>query len=168
MSNQKTNLRVASIIEESVVDGTGIRLAVFTQGCQHHCHGCHNPQTWDLNAGQLVSIDSIVKTYNDNPLLDGVTFSGGEPFLQPEPLSELAKKIHEAGGNVWSYTGYTYEQLINIPDQSIHRLLSNVDVLVDGRYIESQRDLTLQFRGSKNQRILQLENGLVVKQLKVA
>lgn len=157
-------LLIAGIIEESVVDGTGIRLAVFVQGCHNECPGCHNPQTWDMNKGKLIGIKDIEAMYKNNTLLDGITFSGGEPFLQPVPLTMLAKKIHKLGGNVWCYTGYTYENLINIPDNSIHDLLANIDVLVDGPFIESQKDLELKFRGSKNQRILRLKDGIIASQ----
>lgn len=148
------NLRIAGIVDDSIVDGEGIRLTVFAQGCPHHCHGCHNPQTWSLTAGHEIDTDEVIERVKANPLLSGVTFSGGEPFLQPAPLAEIARAVHQLGLNVWSYTGFTLEQLQKRTDA--HQLLDEVDVLVDGPYVEALRDLTLRFRGSSNQRILNL------------
>lgn len=148
------NLKIAGIVDDSIVDGEGIRLTVFTQGCLHHCHGCHNPQTWNLSDGHEIDTEDIIERVKANPLLSGVTFSGGEPFLQPAPLAEIARAVHELGLNVWSYTGFTLEQLKQRTDA--RWLLEEVDVLVDGPYIEALRDLTLRFRGSSNQRILNL------------
>ena len=149
-----TTLRIAGIADDSVVDGPGVRFTVFTQGCLHRCEGCHNPETWDTNNGYKITVDEIMKMYMENPLLTGITFSGGEPFLQPLPLANLADKVHETGGNVWCYTGYTMEQLTGTrktPRRLL--LLSKLDALVDGKFILAQRDLTLRFRGSRNQRI---------------
>lgn len=148
------NLKIAGIVNDSIVDGEGIRLTIFTQGCPHHCHGCHNPQTWSLSGGYEIDTDEVIERVKANPLLSGVTFSGGEPFLQPAPLAEIARTVHQLGLNVWSYTGFTMEQLQKRTDA--HQLLDEVDVLVDGPYIEALRDLTLRFRGSSNQRILNL------------
>lgn len=148
------NLKIAGIVDDSIVDGEGIRLTVFTQGCPHHCHGCHNPQTWSFTGGHEIDTEDIVERIKANPLLSGVTFSGGEPFLQPAPLAEIARAVHQLGLNVWSYTGFTLEQLKQRTDA--RQLLEEVDVLVDGPYIEALRDLTLRFRGSSNQRILNL------------
>ncbi len=151
-------IRLADIVPESVVDGKGIRMTVFVQGCKHGCKGCHNPATWDLNGGADYSLEFITNLAKKDPLLDGLTFSGGEPFLQPEPLGELAKWCHANGLNVWCYSGYTYEQLCALgeKDIAVRELLENIDVLVDGPFLEAQKDLTLPFRGSKNQRILDL------------
>ena len=147
------NIRIAGIVQESIVDGEGIRLAVFTQGCPHHCHGCHNPETHDFNGGRMIDTSEIIAMLDANPLLDGVTLSGGEPFCQPGACIEIAAAAHLKGLNVWCYTGYTIEQLEG------HPLLNEVDVLVDGRYMEEQRTLELPFRGSRNQRIIVLRNG---------
>ena len=156
-----SKLRIAGIVNDSIVDGEGIRLTVFVQGCSHHCKCCHNPETWDYNGGHDVDISEIVKEYKENPLLQGITFSGGEPFDKVEPLSLIADKIHKLNGDVWCYTGYTLEQLRK--DISKHKLLSKVDVLVDGSFIEAERDLALNFRGSRNQHIYKKENGIFVK-----
>ena len=149
-------IRLADIVPESVVDGKGIRLTVFVQGCTHCCKGCQNPTTWNQDGGEERSLDFITGIAVKNPLLDGLTFSGGEPFLQPEPLFELAKWCHTRGMNVWCYTGYTYEQLADISktDNNVKNLLGETDVIVDGRFMEEQKDLTLAFRGSRNQRII--------------
>lgn len=147
-------LKIAGIVDDSIVDGEGVRLTVFTQGCPHHCHGCHNPQTWSLDGGHEIDTEEIVQKLKANPLLSGITFSGGEPFLQPAPLTELARAAHKLGLDVWSYTGFTLEELEKRTD--VQQLLNEVDVLVDGPYVEALRDLTLRFRGSSNQRIINL------------
>ncbi len=147
------NIRIAGIQDDSVVDGEGIRMTVFGQGCPHHCRGCHNPATWDSEGGYVTTTEEILEQYKNNPLLDGMTFSGGEPFIQPFAFIELADKVHEMGGNVWCYTGFTLEQLTRHNYGPGKLLLDRIDVLVDGEYIEELRDLTLDFRGSCNQRI---------------
>lgn len=149
-------LRVSGVISESIVDGPGMRFVIFAQGCNHHCKGCHNPSTFDLNGGKLVDIDTLMGEIKKNPLLKGVTFSGGEPFLQAGVFAEIAKQCHLLGLDVISYTGYTFENLVSgfeeHPDWKI--LLNNVDVLIDGPFIEEKKSLLLLFRGSSNQRIL--------------
>jgi len=149
-------IRIAGIVEESIVDGDGLRLTVFTQGCPHHCPGCQNPGTHSANGGRDADTDDILLLIDANPLLDGITFSGGEPFLQPSPLTKLAREAKARGLDVWSYTGYTLEALIAKKNPAIDALLKEIDVLVDGRYEERLRDLTLNFRGSSNQRIIDL------------
>jgi anaerobic ribonucleoside-triphosphate reductase activating protein len=153
------NLRIAGILDESVVDGDGVRLTVFVQGCAHRCHGCQNPETQPMESGWIIDTGKILTEVAANPLLTGVTFSGGEPFLQPAPLAELAKKLHARGLDVWSYSGYTLEELQARAqaDKATRALLAEVDVLVDGPYEESQRDLTLHFRGSRNQRVIDMK-----------
>lgn len=150
-------LRLAGLEEESIVDGPGLRLTVFTQGCRHACPGCHNPHTHALDGGKLWTLAEILEIYRENPLLRGITFSGGEPFLQPGPLVLLANEVHCLGGDVVCYTGYYYEdlrRLANSGDEKVGNLLDAVDLLIDGPYIESLRNLELLFRGSSNQRIL--------------
>jgi len=151
-----SEIRISGIVEESIVDGPGFRYVVFTQGCPHHCPGCHNPQTHPFEGGTMMDIDDIFKAFCENPLLSGITFSGGEPFCQPKPLYELAVKVHKKGKTVMTYTGYTLEQLEEMHDIWVKKLLSVSDILVDGPYVEELRDLDLQFRGSSNQRILYL------------
>lgn len=164
------SLRISGVEPESIVDGKGIRYVIFTQGCPHHCPGCHNPQTHDFAGGYLADTDKLLDELRQNPLLKGVTFSGGEPFCQPTPLAELAEKIHALGLDVTIYSGFTYEQLVDKRDPAVDALLRQADVLIDGRYEEDQRDLTLRFRGSSNQRVIDLnrtrtEDHIVVENL---
>jgi anaerobic ribonucleoside-triphosphate reductase activating protein len=144
------------VVEESIVDGPGLRYVVFTQGCPHGCPGCHNPETHSLSGGRLLSVFSVLAAIRENPLLAGVTFSGGEPFLQPAPLCLLAEEMHALGGDVAVYTGYTLEALRDLAsgNPAVARLLRLADLLIDGPYVEALRDLDLPFRGSRNQRIL--------------
>ncbi len=159
-------IRVAGLIPESIVDGKGIRYVVFTQGCTHNCKGCHNPESHSLSGGELAGIDRIFNEFKEDPLLKGITFSGGEPFLQPVPLTELAKMIHGLGKDVTCYSGYTFEELMAMKNPEIRELLQNVDVLIDGRFIEEQKNLELRFRGSENQRVIDtkasIESGKVI------
>lgn len=161
-------LRIAGITDDSIVDGPGIRLTVFVQGCPHNCEGCQNPQTHDFSAGTDMTVGEIMDRINANPLLDGVTFSGGEPFCQAEALSELGRLIHKKGLNVITYSGYTYEYLKNNSDceNNYDKLLDVSDYLVDGPFVLSRKDLLLKFRGSGNQRIIDVkksrEKGLAV------
>ncbi len=146
-------IRIAGIVPESFVDGDGIRCAIFMQGCLRHCEGCHNPDTHALDGGRLIDTADIIAAIKKNPLLDGITLTGGEPFLQIDAATELARAAKNFALNVWCYTGYTFEEL---PDDAA-TLLENVDVLVDGAFIESLRDLELQFRGSRNQRLIDVK-----------
>ena len=146
-------IRIAGLVPESFVDGDGIRFAIFMQGCLRNCEGCQNPETHDLNGGRLVDTNEIISAIKKNPLLDGITLTGGEPFLQIEAANELARAVKNLGLNVWCYTGYTFE---NLPPETA-TLLENIDVLIDGEFILSLRDLDLQFRGSRNQRIIDIK-----------
>jgi anaerobic ribonucleoside-triphosphate reductase activating protein len=147
-------------VPESVVDGPGLRYVVFTQGCPHRCRGCHNPETHDPGGGSLLNARTILEQFQANPLLAGMTFSGGEPFLQPGPLCFLAARVKEAEKTVLIYSGYTLENLWRLaegnPEAGV--LLSLADILIDGPYIEEMRDLNLRFRGSRNQRELSRED----------
>ncbi len=149
-------LRLSGIVEESIVDGPGLRYVLFTQGCPHCCKGCHNPQTHPLEGGFLRSAARILAQFAENPLLAGITFSGGEPFLQAGALCAVAEGVRARGKNVLVYTGFTYEQLLaRVEDEAgVRRLLELTDILIDGPYVEALRDLELHFRGSANQRIL--------------
>ena len=153
-------LRIAKdgIVNDSVVDGPGIRLTVFVQGCNHHCKGCHNPHTHDTDGGIVVPINTIMNQIKDNPLLDGITISGGEPFLQPTACNILAKKVKELGLNVFVYTGFLYEELLQ--SEFNKRFLQNIDILVDGKFIEEQKSLALHYRGSSNQRVIDVKRSL--------
>ncbi len=150
-------LRAASLINDSIVDGPGLRYAVYVQGCSHHCDGCHNPQTHAFDGGFETDTEDIWREIEGNPLLDGVTFSGGDPLFQPLPLTELARKARENGMSVWCYTGFVFEALLEKNDREIMELLRFVDVLVDGRFEKSLRTLELPFRGSKNQRLIDVK-----------
>jgi len=147
-------MRIAGFVEESIVDGDGIRFVVFAQGCPHRCPGCHNPDTHSLEGGYDITVSELIAKIKRDPLLSGVTLSGGEPFLQPEPLTELAKAVHQLGLNVWVYSGYTKEELEAAHNSDWQALLAETDVLVDGKYIEALKDEKLPFRGSSNQRII--------------
>ncbi len=160
-SLKDTELRVAGVIEESIVDGPGIRFVLFLQGCRLHCPGCQNPQTWDFNGGTLVPSDEVLARIRENPLVHGVTFSGGEPFEQAEALLPLATELKAQGYHLMAFTGYTFEQLCE--KREARALLEKLDLLVDGPFLEAQKSFDLRFRGSRNQRILNIpasrENG---------
>ena len=157
-------IRIAGVVNDSIVDGPGIRYTVFFQGCTHHCLNCHNPSTHDLSGGYLIDTDEIIEKVKNNPLLDGITLSGGDPLLQIEGVIELSKKCKGLGLNVVCYTGFTYEELKKFKD--FYRIIENIDYLIDGRYIDNLRDLSLRYRGSSNQRIIDikktLDNGEII------
>lgn len=152
------SVRISGIVKESIVDGEGIRYVVFTQGCFHNCVDCHNPATHNPDGGEQKPVDTIIDEIISNPLIKGVTFSGGEPFLQPKPLAAIAVAVKAHGKDVWVYSGYTFEELSAMSDKRV--LLEQIDVLVDGRFELTQRDLTLRFRGSANQRVLDCKQSL--------
>ena len=157
-------MRIAGIERESFVDGEGIRYVIFTQGCTHHCKGCHNPQTWDFNGGKEISIDELLEDFEKNKdLLDGITLSGGDPLYQPYDTACFILEFKERypDMSIWLYTGYTIERMIEeiekYHDWDILNILENIDMLVDGPFILDQRDLSLNFRGSSNQRLIDKE-----------
>lgn len=158
-----TTLRIAGITEESIVDGPGIRFVVFAQGCRHNCPGCHNPQTHAMDGGITVTVDEMLEQMKQNPLLDGITLSGGDPFEQAKGFRELASRAREAGYHVVTYTGYTYEQLKEKADYQPDwaGLLRNTDLLIDGPFIKDLHDPLLVFRGSENQRLVDVESSLL-------
>lgn len=155
------NLRISGFANDSIVDGEGIRLTIFTQGCPHHCIGCHNPHTHSLDGGYFMDIEEIVQLAAENPLLDGVTLSGGEPFLQAKTCSILAKKLHQYHLNIWTYTGYTFETLWNEKRPDWISLLKQTDVLIDGPFQQDKRSLELKFKGSSNQRCIDVKKSLL-------
>lgn len=162
MDLNKTTLRLAGVIRNSIVDGPGIRMTVFTQGCPHKCEGCHNPDTHDINGGYETTAGKILSEIEKDPLLQGVTFSGGEPFLQAQALALLAKEVHIRGLNIITYTGYTFEELLDGINQKPEwsELLNGTDILIDGRFVLSRRTLMQRFKGSDNQRIIDVKNSL--------
>ena len=156
-------LDLSGIVSDSIVDGPGIRTTVFSQGCPHHCEGCHNPETWEFGCGTLVEEETVLNIVRSNPLCRGVTFSGGEPFAQAEGFAKLAGLLKEQGYEVASYSGYTFEQLLSgTPAQK--KLLESIDVLIDGPFIQAEKSLELSFRGSRNQRILDVPASLAAGQ----
>lgn len=156
-------MRIAGLIQDSIVDGPGFRFTVFTQGCSHHCAGCHNPKTHDPNGGTETDVQEVIQQLLSNPFTDGVTLSGGEPFAQAADCFLIAKAAHDNGLNVWTYSGYTFEQLFKMSseDDNIAALLNETDVLIDGPFILAERTLALPWRGSKNQRILDVKKSLI-------
>ena len=156
-----TMLQIAGVVKESIVDGPGFRFVVFTQGCKHHCAGCHNPHTHSFEGGASVSVDSLLEQIRKNPLLDGITLSGGEPFEQAGACAELAEKVHGLGLNVMTYTGYTYEAIVMEGcREGWKSLLAATDILVDGRFELDKKNLLLKFRGSENQRIIDVKRSI--------
>lgn len=151
-------LQVAGIDRESIVDGPGIRLVVYLQGCPHRCPGCHNQNTWDPEGGTEMEVSEILGLTETAGLIDGVTFSGGEPFCQPAPLLALAGPLKSRGLNLVLYSGYTFEQLLEIAkrEPAVAGLLKTGWLLIDGPYIQQQRSLNLPYRGSRNQRLIDL------------
>lgn len=151
-------IRLYGLVTDSIVDGPGFRVSVFTQGCPHHCPGCHNPESHPMEGGTVWTLDDVEKKFTGNPLLSGITLSGGDPFMQAGPCAELARRAHARGLNVWTYTGYTYEQLLKMAEHEpeIRALLAETDVLVDGPFLLAERSLELEFCGSRNQRLIDM------------
>ena len=149
-------IRMCGIEPESIVDGPGFRYVVFVQGCPHRCKGCHNPESHDFDGGYDITVGEVFEQIKENPNLRGVTFSGGEPFEQADALLELARLVKAAGLTLMSYSGYTLDELEARHAAATDELLSLLDILVDGRYIEAQRNLTLIYRGSENQRVIDM------------
>ncbi len=156
MTRTPTTIRIFGIEPCSIVDGPGLRYAVFVQGCPHACSGCHNPESHDMHGGSVSRIDDIVSDIAASRHLDGVTLSGGDPFAQPEACAELARCVHELGYNVWTYTGYIYENLMAMNKYAVHTLLNETDVLVDGPFVQKKKSHKLLWRGSANQRVIDL------------
>lgn len=159
-------IRLASDLQpDSIVDGAGIRTVVWTQGCPHHCMGCHNPKTHSFHEGVLVDIEEVKEALLEIENQDGITFSGGDPMCQPEACTELARFARKQGLNIWCYTGYTYEQLLKLSmkNHAIMDFLKEIDVLIDGKFILEQKSLNLKFKGSRNQRIIDVRKSLKTK-----
>ena len=161
--DKSKKIRVCGIEPESIVDGPGFRYVLFVQGCPHHCHGCHNPESWAFDAGYDMTVNEIFEDICGRPWLRGVTFSGGEPFEQVPALLDLAKNIKGAGLTLMSYSGYTLEELEARHDKATDELLEMLDILVDGRYDEKLRNLTLVYCGSENQRVIDMKKTRIAR-----
>lgn len=160
--NNEDEIRIAGIVEESIVDGPGIRFVIFTQGCAHNCKGCHNPQTHDFNGGKNVKIDTIVDMIKSNPLLRGITLSGGEPFMQADKLVKLIDKVKDTKLDIITYTGFKYEDLVRNAnsENDFLELLNRTDILIDGEFEEDKKNENLMYRGSSNQRAIDVKKTL--------
>lgn len=152
-------IRIADIVQDSIVDGRGIRMTIFMQGCPHHCVGCHNPHTHDPLGGREVDVAEIIDQMRNNPMLDGITFSGGEPFEQRDAVMHIAHAAHQLKLDVWCYTGWTWEEIMQDPLK--RGLLTYMDVLVDGRFVLAHRSLSLKWKGSANQRVIDVAESLI-------
>jgi anaerobic ribonucleoside-triphosphate reductase activating protein len=151
----------ANCTQDSITDGPGLRMVVWTQGCLHRCSGCHNPDTHSLTGGFATTVEEILAQFDANPLLSGVTLSGGDPFVQAQACAEIAQRVKERGKSVWTYTGYTLEDIMKSAKPDWLELLRYTDVLVDGPYQEELRNLELTFRGSENQRVIKVHEEVV-------
>ena len=162
-------LRLSAPVQfDSIVDGEGLRAVVWTQGCPHGCPGCHNPQTHAFDGGTSVASESILEQLKAHFYLDGVTFSGGEPMAQAAACGELAQAVHQLGMNVWCYTGYTWEALMEAQDPDQRTFLEQIDVLIDGPFLLAQKSLNLRFRGSANQRLIDVKASLKAQHVVLA
>lgn len=154
-------IRLASPIQyDSIVDGEGMRAVLWTQGCPHNCPGCHNPKTHDFNGGFIAETSEIMEELKDSlKYQDGITLSGGDPFMQAEAVNQIAEYVSQLGKNVWAYTGFTFEELMDMSKTNIHimELLNNVNVLVDGKFILAEKSMDLYYKGSRNQRIIDVK-----------
>jgi anaerobic ribonucleoside-triphosphate reductase activating protein len=153
-------VQIAGIAKESVTDGPGLRTTIFFQGCGHVCRGCHNPQTWSFTGGTEYDLEDFVHQLPDTPLIKGVTLTGGDPFYQPQAALVIARLYKERGKDIWAYTGFTWDELISGANSERLELLKTCDVLVDGPFLLPELDLTLPFRGSSNQRLIDVKTSL--------
>lgn len=159
-------IRLAAYLQpDSIVDGEGIRTVIWTQGCPHHCLGCHNPETHNIEGGALVDLEEVYEIIDSLEGQDGITFSGGDPFMQPKECSEIAKYARKKGYNIWAYTGYTWEQLLMLAENKLDILefLKQIDILVDGKFELAKKDYKSVFRGSSNQRVIDVGESLKKK-----
>lgn len=163
-------IRLANPIQEdSIVDGEGLRAVIWTQGCLHNCEECHNPTTHDLNGGYTIELEELKEQIKALENQDGITLSGGDPFFQPEACSELLEYIKALNINVWAYTGYTFEALLKLAEKNYHiqKMLNHIDVLIDGKFIPNQKSLDVKYRGSTNQRVIDVQESLINKRITI-
>lgn len=157
-------IRLASSIQtDSIVDGVGLRTVIWTQGCNHNCEGCQNPETHNFNGGFETTTEKIIAILKTLKLQKGITFSGGDPFEQSNACSQIAKEAHNLNFDVWVYTGYTFEQIVKSNNKFWLNFLNYIDILVDGKFIKAYKNLDLKFRGSENQRIIDVKKSLLLK-----
>ena len=162
-SKKEKYIRLAADLQsDSIVDGPGLRTVLWTQGCSHHCKECQNPQTWSFKGGALVPVSEVLKAIDELENQDGFTFSGGDPMFQVESCNIIADYVRKKGMNIWVYTGFTYEEILDLAkkDKTYMDFLSKIDVLVDGRFEIEKRNLSLLFRGSSNQRLIDMKKTL--------
>lgn len=159
MELKENEIRLFGVATDSIVDGPGLRYSVYVQGCSHHCPECHNPESWAFDGGTVTTIDALIEDIQANKLIHDVTLSGGDPFDQPGPVAKLASRLKDLGYGLWSYSGYTYEQLQAkaAENEDIARILSLVDVLVDGPFKKDLKSLDLKWKGSANQRVIDMK-----------
>ena len=170
MAQTRKYIRLAVDLQtDSIVDGPGLRAVLWTQGCSHHCKGCQNAQTWDFNGGGLVPLKMVYDAIDELEYQDGITFSGGDPMFQPEACNEIAKYAISKGYNIWCYTGFTYEKLLELSlEKPIYKeFLSNIDVLIDGPFILNKKSLDCIFRGSTNQRLIDTKKSLITGNVEI-
>lgn len=153
-------IQIAGTIPDSIVDGPGVRYVVFAQGCNHHCKGCQNPQTWDFNKGKSVEVEDLFDDIMNSVISKRVTFSGGDPFYQVPAFAELARMLKKEGFEIIAYTGFTFEELMSDLDNDYINLLEQIDYLIDGRFEEDKKSLSLKFIGSSNQRIIDIQKSI--------
>ena len=165
LTNSNTNIRIAGWTNDSITDGPGLRFVLFVQGCERNCRGCHNPSTHSRTGGRWATVNELLNEIDQNPILDGITLSGGEPFLQASPLAVLSKEVRRRSLSVVVYTGFTFEEILCSGNADQLALLHETDLLVDGPYIESERSLALKFRGSANQRVIDVQQSLNTKKI---
>ena len=155
-------IRLSGIAYESLVNGPGVRRVFFSQGCKHNCVGCFNPDTHDFNGGQLMNMDKLIEDVLNNPIIKGITFSGGDPIEQADKFAYMAKAFKKVNLNIWCYTGYLFEELLEMSKEKvgIRELINNIDVLVDGKFDIKKKEEGLRFKGSSNQRIIDVKESL--------
>lgn len=153
-------MKIYGLVQDSIVDGPGFRFTCFVQGCPHHCPGCHNPDSHDPDGGTFMTTDEVISAMRSNPLTDGLTLSGGEPFAQAEDCLTVARAAHGCGMSVWSYSGWTFDYLLNDGTDAQKALLRELDVLVDGPFLLAERSLSLNWKGSRNQRVIDVQRSL--------
>ena len=158
-------MKIAGLVHDSIVDGPGLRFTVFVQGCKMFCRGCHNPKTWDPDNGIEMPVDDVIAQMLSNPLIDGLSLSGGEPFEQAADCAAIAAAAFVAGLSVWTFSGNTFDELLDKAgtDTDVDKLLKFTDVLVDGRYIDTERTFSVKWCGSRNQRVIDVKKSLTRK-----